>query len=50
MNMQKACFGNRQFIQVLFFLTYNKPLDITIDTLNYGPYQRSKKNTKLQTT
>ena len=27
--MQKSCFGNRQFIQVLFFLTYNKPLDIT---------------------
>ena len=27
MNMQKSCFGNRQFIQILFFLTYNKPLD-----------------------
>ena len=29
MNIQKSCFGNRQFIPVLFFLTYNKPLEIT---------------------
>ena len=27
MNMQKSCFGNRQFIQILFLLAYNKPLD-----------------------
>ena len=29
MNIQKSCFENGQFIQVLFFLTYNKPLEIT---------------------
>ena len=55
MNMQKSCFGNGQFIQVLFFLTYNKPLDIT----NQGFILRhstkvhikdQKRTLKLQTT